>query len=97
MQSYLAPEAPVAGNLRWTFGNPTPIALEGFLLANTPASIDLMGWGGAGGAASAGIGSFYFLDAGLLYAGGMGDWILGATFFSRSGLLHIWWFMGNVR
>lgn len=46
---YLAPEAPVAGKLRLTFGNPTPIALGGFLLANTPATIDLMGWGGAGG------------------------------------------------
>lgn len=55
---YLAPEAAVAGKLRLTFGNPTPIALAGFLLANTPATIDLMGWGGAGagsGNASAGM------------------------------------------
>lgn len=57
---YLAPEQPVAGALRQTFGNPTPIALGGFLLANTPASIMLMGWGGAGagaGNASAGTGT----------------------------------------
>lgn len=83
MKLYLAPETPVAGNLRWTFGNPTPIALAGFLLANTPASIDLMGWGGAGagtGNVSAGIGAFYFLGAVLQYAGGIGEWILGNTF-----------------
>lgn len=83
IQLYLAPETPVAGNLRWTFGNPTPVALAGFLLANTPASIDLMGWGGAGGGtgnASAGIGTYYFLGAVLLYAGGIGEWILGNTF-----------------
>lgn len=82
-QLYLAPETSVAGNLRWTFGNPTPIALAGFLLANTPASIDLMGWGGAGGKTgntSAGIGAYYFLGAVLLYSGGIGEWILGNTF-----------------
>ena len=42
-----------------------------------------MGWGGAGGGtgnASAGIGTFYFLAAILLYAGGIGEWILGNTF-----------------
>lgn len=46
---YLAPEQAVAGKLRLTFGNPTPVALGGFLLANTPATIMLMGWRGAGG------------------------------------------------
>jgi uncharacterized protein len=63
---YLAPEQAVAGNLRLTFGNPTPVALGGFLLANTPASIMLMGWGGAGGGtgnAAAAIGTYYFLGA----------------------------------
>lgn len=45
---YLAPEVPVAGKLRKTFGNPAPVALAGFLLANTPAVIQLMGWRGAG-------------------------------------------------
>lgn len=42
-----------------------------------------MGWGGAGGGtgnASAGIGAYYFLGAVLLYAGGIGEWILGNTF-----------------
>jgi uncharacterized protein len=80
---YLQPEQAVAGKLRLTFGNPTPIALGGFLLANTPATIDLMGWHGAGGGvgnASAGIGSYFFLGAILLYFGAIGEWILGNTF-----------------
>jgi uncharacterized protein len=80
---YLAPEQAVAGQLRQTFGNPTPVALGGFLLANTPATIMLMGWGGAGsdaGNVSAGTGTYFFLGAILLYAGGIGEWILGNTF-----------------
>lgn len=80
---YLQPENPVAGQLRQTFGNPTPVAIAGFLLANTPATIELMGWGGAGGStgnASAGIGTYFFLGAVLLYAGAIGEWILGNTF-----------------
>jgi uncharacterized protein len=80
---YLAPEQQVAGQLRQTFGNPTPVALGGFLLANTPATIMLMGWGGAGAGAgnvSAGTGTYFFLGAILLYAGGIGEWILGNTF-----------------
>jgi uncharacterized protein len=79
---YLAPEQPVAGALRQTFGNPTPVALGGFLLANTPASIMLMGWGGAGGGtgnASAGIGTYYFLGAICLYAGGIGEWYVSSS------------------
>ena len=79
---YLAPEQPVAGALRQTFGNPTPVALGGFLLANTPASIMLMGWAGAGsdaGNASAGTGLYFFLGAICLYAGGIGEWVLGNT------------------
>ncbi|KAF7191106.1 Protein alcS [Pseudocercospora fuligena] len=73
---YLEPQHPVVAqpNAKWTFGNPTPIAIAGFVLANTHATIDLMGWGGAGGGtgnASAGTGSFYFCGAVLLYFGGL--------------------------
>lgn len=80
---YLAPEQAVAGRLRLTFGNPTPVALAGFLLANTPATIMLMGWHGAGGGAgiaNAGNGAYFFLAMVLLYAGAIGEWILGNTF-----------------
>ncbi|GAB7347860.1 hypothetical protein MBLNU459_g5390t1 [Dothideomycetes sp. NU459] len=80
---YLAPEVPVSGKLRLTFANPTPVALAGFLLANTPATVMLMGWHGAGagsGNASADIGAYFYLGGVLLYAGGVGEWILGNTF-----------------
>jgi len=80
---YLAPEQAVAGKLRFTFGNPTPIALAGFLMANTPASIGLMGWHGAGagsGNVADGIASYFFFGGVLLYFGGLGEWILGNTF-----------------
>lgn len=46
---YLTPKMPAAGNLRRTFGNPTPIALLGFLLAATPGAMQTMGWRGSGG------------------------------------------------
>ncbi|KAK0799797.1 hypothetical protein LTR91_019923 [Friedmanniomyces endolithicus] len=80
---YLAPEQPVAGVLRYTFANPTPIALAGFLLANTPATCMLMGWHGAGGGAgiaNADTGAYFFCGGVLLYAGAIGEWILGNTF-----------------
>jgi len=67
------------------FGNPTGIALGGFLLANTPATIMLLGWGGAGGGngdESAAVGLFFYLGAVLLYFGGFAEWILGNTFSS---------------
>jgi hypothetical protein len=41
---YLSPQNAVKGDLRKTFGNPTPLALVGFLLSLTPLSCDLMGW-----------------------------------------------------
>jgi len=41
---YLSPQNNVKGDLRKTFGNPTPLALVGFLLSLTPLSCDLMGW-----------------------------------------------------
>lgn len=46
---YLNPKLPTTGNLRRTFGNPTPISLLGFLLAATPAAMITMGWRGSGG------------------------------------------------
>ena len=46
---YLNPKIPTAGNLRRTFGNPTPVSLMGFLIAATPAAMQTMGWRGSGG------------------------------------------------
>lgn len=46
---YLSPKMPIAGNLRRTFGNPTPIALLGFLVSATPNGMLHMGWRDAGG------------------------------------------------
>lgn len=61
---YLNPQQAVKSDLRSTFGNPTPLALLGFLLSLSPLSCQMMGWRGAGGGADAGIadvGSYYFI------------------------------------
>ncbi|KAH6891482.1 GPR1/FUN34/yaaH family-domain-containing protein [Thelonectria olida] len=80
-QLYLSPQNQVKGQLRQTFGNPTPLALGGFLLCTTPASMALLGWQGAGGfGAGANVGSYFFLGGLLLLLGGIGEWILGNTF-----------------
>ncbi|KAI6915013.1 hypothetical protein KC334_g273, partial [Hortaea werneckii] len=65
------------------FGNPTPIGLCGFLLANTPATIMLLGWRGAGGDngnQSAAIGAYFYLGCLLEIICGIGEWINGETF-----------------
>ena len=50
---YLAPQRPVPGDLRLKFGNPTPVALIGFLMAATPNACITMGWRGSGGGGGA--------------------------------------------
>jgi len=79
---YLSPQNAVKGELRKTFGNPTPLALAGFLLSLHPLSMDLMGWRGTGGpgVGSAGVGSYYFFGGLLMILGGVGEWIVGNTF-----------------
>ncbi|KAJ4256110.1 hypothetical protein NW762_009186 [Fusarium torreyae] len=80
-QLYLQPHNKVKGNLRKTFGNPTPVALCGFLMCSTPASMSLLGWQGAGGfAAAANVGAYFGMGGLLLILGGIGEWILGNTF-----------------
>ncbi|RWA10107.1 hypothetical protein EKO27_g5007 [Xylaria grammica] len=80
-QLYLAPKSRVEGQLRHTFGNPTPIALGGFLLCSTPLSMVLLEWQSAGGfGARANVGSYFFLGGLLVLLGGIGEWILGNTF-----------------
>ncbi|KAH7123119.1 GPR1/FUN34/yaaH family-domain-containing protein [Dactylonectria macrodidyma] len=80
-QLYLAPKSHVKGQLRQTFGNPTPIALGGLLLCATPLSMVMFGWLGSGGfAAAANVGSYFYLGGVLLILGAIGEWILGNTF-----------------
>ncbi|KAK1708421.1 hypothetical protein CaCOL14_008131 [Colletotrichum acutatum] len=77
---YLSPQNNVKGDLRKTFGNPTPIAIVGFLISLTPLACDLMGWRGAGGSGAAGIGSYFFFGGLLMFVGGLLEWVLGNTF-----------------
>jgi len=77
---YLSPQNKVAGDFRKTFGNPTPLALVGFLLSLTPLSCDLMGWRGAGGNGAASTGVYFFFGGLLMILGSLGEFILGNTF-----------------
>ncbi|GAB7362905.1 hypothetical protein MBLNU230_g3207t1 [Neophaeotheca triangularis] len=77
---YLSPHNKVSGDLRKTFGNPTPIALIGFLISLTPLSCTLMGWRGAAGNGAATTGVYFFFGGVLMIAGALGEWIIGNTF-----------------
>jgi len=77
---YLSPQNKVAGDLRKTFANPTPLALGGFLLSLTPLSCDLMGWRGAGGNGAASTGVYFFFGGLLMILGALGEFLLGNTF-----------------
>ena len=77
---YLNPQQEVKGDLRSTFGNPTPLALLGFLLSLSPLSCELMGWRGAGGDGIATVGAYYFIGGFLMSLGGILEFFLGNTF-----------------
>ncbi|PSN68757.1 GPR1/FUN34/YaaH-class plasma membrane protein-like protein [Corynespora cassiicola Philippines] len=77
---YLSPQTKVKGELRKTLGNPTPLALIGFLISLTPLSMVLMGWRGAGGSGASGIGTYFFFGGLLMTLGALGEFILGNTF-----------------
>jgi len=77
---YLSPQNAVKGDLRKTFGNPTPVALLGFLLSLSPLSCDLMGWRGAGGNGASDTGVYFFMGGLLMILGGVGEFLLGNTF-----------------
>ncbi|KAF2403502.1 GPR1/FUN34/YaaH-class plasma membrane protein-like protein [Trichodelitschia bisporula] len=81
-QLYLSPQTAVKGDLRKTYGNPTPVALVGFLMCATPLAMDLMGWRGTGGAGvgAATVGNYYFYGGMLMVLGAIGEWLLGNTF-----------------
>ncbi|KAL8818162.1 MAG: hypothetical protein Q9223_003145 [Gallowayella weberi] len=89
---YLSPENRVKGELRKTFGNPTPIALVGFLLSLTPLACDLMGWRGAGGTGAASTGAYFFFGGVLMIIGSIMEWIVGNTFpFVVFGTFGAFW------
>ncbi|KAM0718832.1 hypothetical protein Q7P37_005904 [Cladosporium fusiforme] len=89
---YLSPQNRVAGELRKTFGNPTPLALSGFLLSLTPLSCALMGWRGAGGNGAANIGVYFAFGGILMIIGSVGEWIIGNTFpFVVFGTFGAFW------
>jgi len=77
---YLSPKNQVSNNIRSTFGNPTPLALVGFLLSLTPLSNILMGWRGSGGLGAAEVGVYYFFGGVLMILGSFLEFILGNTF-----------------
>lgn len=73
---YLSPhDHYIKGDLRKTFGNPTPLALCGFLLSLSPLSCDLMGWRGtnAGIVGAAGIATYFFFGGLLMILGALGE------------------------
>jgi len=91
---YLSPQNAVKGELRKTFGNPTPLALIGFLLCLFPLSMELMGWRGTGGpgVGSAGTGIYYFFGGLLMILGSLGEFIVGNTFpFVVFGSFGAYW------
>ncbi|KAJ4359855.1 uncharacterized protein N0V89_000411 [Didymosphaeria variabile] len=92
---YLSPQTRVHGDLRRTVGNPTPLALLGFLLSLMPLSMDLMGWRGAGGNGAAGTGTYYFFGGLLMILGSLGEFLIGNTFpfvvFGSFGAFWLGW------
>ncbi|KAL0261975.1 hypothetical protein SLS55_003410 [Diplodia seriata] len=77
---YLSPQNQVKGDLRKIVGNPTPLALVGFLLSLSPLSCILMGWRGSGGSGASGSATYMFFGGILMIMGSIGEWILGNTF-----------------
>jgi len=89
---YLSPQTKVHGDLRKTFGNPTPLALIGFLLSLTPLSWALMGWRGAGNNGASGTGTYFFFGGLLMILGSIGEWLIGNTFpFVVFGSFGAYW------
>jgi len=89
---YLSPKNRVSNNIRSTFGNPTPLALSGFLLSLTPLSNVLLGWRGSGGLGAAEVGAYYFFGGLLMILGSFLEFILGNTFpFVVFGTFGAFW------
>ncbi|KAE8340823.1 hypothetical protein BDV24DRAFT_164042 [Aspergillus arachidicola] len=77
---YLTPLRHRQPALTKTFGNPTPLALGGFVVTTTPLSCCLMAWRGAGGNGIVFTGPIIFLGGTLLVITSILEFILGNTF-----------------
>ncbi|KAF7190699.1 Protein alcS [Pseudocercospora fuligena] len=80
---YLNPEARVKGELRKTFGNPTPVGLAGFLLSLSPLSCFLMDWRGTvTGFGASDITVYLFFGGVLMILAAVAEWVLGNTYIA---------------
>ncbi|KAJ5475733.1 hypothetical protein N7475_001462 [Penicillium sp. IBT 31633x] len=77
---YLTPMTRRQPELAKQMGNPTPLALGGFVITTTPLSCCLMAWRGASGNGVAFIGPIVFLGGLLLLITSILEFILGNTF-----------------
>ncbi|KAI9714672.1 MAG: hypothetical protein M1812_006337 [Candelaria pacifica] len=77
---YLTPQTQVKGDLRKTFGNPTPLALIGFLLSLSPLACILMGWRGSGGSGASDVGAYIYMGGMLMTLSGILEFFIGNTF-----------------
>ncbi|KAL2847195.1 GPR1/FUN34/yaaH family-domain-containing protein [Aspergillus pseudoustus] len=77
---YLTPMTRRQPALAKSVGNPTPLALGGFVITTTPLSCCLMAWRGASGNGVAFIGPIVFLGGLLLLITSILEFILGNTF-----------------
>ncbi|KAL4874800.1 GPR1/FUN34/yaaH family-domain-containing protein [Aspergillus karnatakaensis] len=77
---YLTPMTRQQPALAKQVGNPTPLALGGFVITTTPLSCCLMAWRGASGNGIAFIGPIVFLGGLLLLITSILEFILGNTF-----------------
>ncbi|EAA64313.1 hypothetical protein AN8981.2 [Aspergillus nidulans FGSC A4] len=77
---YLSPMMRQQPSLARKVGNPTPLALGGFVITTTPLSCCLMAWRGSSGNGIAFIGPIIFLGGLLLLITSILEFILGNTF-----------------
>merc|ERR1712111_297918 len=77
---YLTPMTRRQPALAKQMGNPTPLALGGFVLTTTPLSCSLMAWRGASGNGIAFTGPIIFLGGLLLLVTSILEFVLGNTF-----------------
>ncbi|KAL3471673.1 GPR1/FUN34/yaaH family-domain-containing protein [Aspergillus californicus] len=77
---YLTPMTRSQPSLARKVGNPTPLALGGFVITTTPLSCCLMAWRGSSGNGIAFIGPIIFLGGLLLLITSILEFILGNTF-----------------